>query len=132
MPVVVTDDVEAGAAAVAAYSALYIGGMGSREKNFYNRLACRMGFEEEAAQVQELFLAGRHRDAAAAVPFEFIDATALIGPPERIRERAARYAAAGVTTLAVSPFALTIEERVQTLRTMADLVPTTVQEAPTP
>ena len=132
VPVVVTDDVEAGAAAVAAYSALYIGGMGSREKNFYNRLACRMGFEDEAARVQELFLAGQHRDAAEAVPFEFIDATALIGPPERIRERATRYAAAGVTTLGVSPFALTIEERVETLRVMADLVPTTVQEAPTP
>ncbi|KGN42821.1 LLM class F420-dependent oxidoreductase [Knoellia aerolata] len=132
VPVVVTDDVEAGAAAVAAYSALYIGGMGSREKNFYNQLACRMGFEDEAARVQELFLAGQHRDAAEAVPFEFIDATALIGPPERIRERATRYAAAGVTTLGVSPFALTIEERVETLRVMADLVPTTVQEAPTP
>jgi F420-dependent oxidoreductase-like protein len=132
VPVVVTDDVEAGAAAVAAYSALYIGGMGSREKNFYNQLACRMGFEDEAVRVQELFLAGQHRDAAEAVPFEFIDATALIGPPERIRERATRYAAAGVTTLGVSPFALTIEERVETLRVMADLVPTTVQEAPTP
>ena len=132
VPVVVTDDVEAGAAAVAAYSALYIGGMGSREKNFYNQLACRMGFEDEAARVQELYLAGQHRDAAAAVPLEFIDATALIGPPDRIRERAVRYADAGVTTLTVSPFALTIEERVETLRVMADLVPPTVEEAPTP
>ena len=132
VPVVVTDDVEAGAQAVAAYSALYIGGMGSREKNFYNQLACRMGFEDEAARVQELFLAGQHRDAAEAVPFEFIDATALIGPPERIRERIGRYARAGVTTLGVSPFALTAEARLDTLRIMSELVPSPVQEAPAP
>lgn len=129
VPVVVTDDVEMGAAAVAAYSALYIGGMGSKEKNFYNHLACRMGFEGEAARVQELFLAGQHRDAAEAVPFEFIDATALIGPADRIRKRVARYADAGVTTLGVSPFALTIEERMETLRLMADIVPTPAQES---
>ncbi|MFC7492380.1 MULTISPECIES: LLM class F420-dependent oxidoreductase [unclassified Knoellia] len=132
VPVVITDDLEAGAAAVAAYSALYIGGMGSKEKNFYNQLACRMGFEAEAARVQELFLAGRHRDAAEAVPFEFIDATALLGTPERIAERIGRYADAGVTTLAVSPFALTVEERIETLRVMSELVPTTSQEVPTP
>ena len=131
VPVVVTDDVEAGAAAVAAYSALYIGGMGSKEKNFYNQLACRMGFEEEAAKVQELFLAGQHRDAAQAVPLEFIDSTALIGPPERIAERIGRYADAGVTTLGVSPFALTIEERLDTLRVMSELVPSATEEAPT-
>lgn len=132
VPVVVTDDVEAGAAAVAAYSALYIGGMGSKEKNFYNQLACRMGFEDEAARVQELFLAGQHRDAALAVPFEFIDATALIGSPQRIGERIGRYAEAGVTTLGVSPFALTLEERLETLRVMSELVPPTTQEAPAP
>jgi F420-dependent oxidoreductase-like protein len=131
VPVVVTDDLEAGAAAVAAYSALYIGGMGSKEKNFYNQLACRMGFEQEAARVQELFLAGQHRDAAQAVPFEFIDATALIGSPERIGQRLGRYADAGVTTLGVSPFAMSIEERLDTLRVMSELVPSTTEEAPT-
>ncbi len=68
VPVLVTDDVEAGLAAVAPYAALYVGGMGSRERNFYNQLACRMGFEDEAAKVQELYLAGQHRDAAAAMP----------------------------------------------------------------
>jgi F420-dependent oxidoreductase-like protein len=131
VPVVVTDDLEAGAAAVADYSALYIGGMGSKEKNFYNQLACRMGFEQEAARVQELFLAGQHRDAAQAVPFEFIDATALIGSPERIGQRLGRYADAGVTTLGVSPFAMSIEERLDTLRVMSELVPSTTEEAPT-
>ena len=61
--------------------------MGSREQNFYNQLARRMGFDEAADEIQDLYLAGRPRDAAAAVPFELIDATALIGPPERIAER---------------------------------------------
>ena len=78
-----------GRAAVADYTALYIGGMGSREQNFYNRLARRMGFEDAADRIQDLYLDGRPRDAAAAVPFELVDATALIGPPERIA-RAAR------------------------------------------
>ena len=62
-----------------------------------------MGFEEAADEIQDLYLDGRPRDAAAAVPFEFIDATALIGPPERIAERIGRYADAGVTTLSVAP-----------------------------
>jgi alkanesulfonate monooxygenase SsuD/methylene tetrahydromethanopterin reductase-like flavin-dependent oxidoreductase (luciferase family) len=90
-----------------------------------------MGFEQEAARVQELFLAGQHRDAAQAVPFEFIDATALIGSPERIGQRLGRYADAGVTTLGVSPFAMSIEERLDTLRVMSELVPSTTEEAPT-
>jgi F420-dependent oxidoreductase-like protein len=119
VPVVVTDDIEAGMTAVSGYAALYIGGMGSRKQNFYNRLAARMGFESEAAQVQDLFLDKRHREAAAAVPREFIDATSLIGPKERIAERLPRYAAAGVTMLAVAPFALTSEDRVRSLRVVA-------------
>ena len=83
----------------AATAALYIGGMGSREQNFYNQLAVRMGYDAEAAEVQELYLARDYAGAAAAVPFEFIDRTALIGPPERIADRLAAYADAGVTTL---------------------------------
>ena len=72
---------------VRRYAALYVGGMGSREQNFYNQLAVRMGYGEAAAEVQDLYLARRHRDAAAAVPFEFIDRTSLLGPQERIAER---------------------------------------------
>src|SRR4029453_1180057 len=68
VPVVLDDDVQRAARAVAGYAALYIGGMGSREQNFYNQLARRMGFEEDAARIQDLYLDGRHRDAAAAVP----------------------------------------------------------------
>jgi F420-dependent oxidoreductase-like protein len=122
VPVVIDDDVEAAADAIRPYAALYIGGMGSREQNFYNRLACRMGFEQAAAQVQDLFLARRHRDAAAAVPFEFIDATALIGPPDRIRDRLVRYADAGVGTLSVAPFAGALDDRLRVVRTMAELM----------
>ena len=76
--------------------------------------------------------AGQHRDAAAAVPFEFIDATSLIGPTERLRERVGRYADAGVTTLGVSPFALTVEERLDTLRVMSEIVPSAAEEVPAP
>lgn len=123
VPVVVGPDVRAAADVLRAYSALYVGGMGSREKNFYNQLACRMGFEQAAHEVQELYLAGEYRAAAAAVPLEFIDETALIGPPERIAERIGRYAAAGVTTLAVTPHAPDLEQRRATLRLLAGVVP---------
>jgi F420-dependent oxidoreductase-like protein len=120
VPVVVTDDLEAARAALADYTALYIGGMGSREQNFYNALARRMGFEEAADTIQDLYLDGRPRDAADAVPLDLIDSTALIGPPERIAERIGRYAAAGVTTLSVAPHAATAAEGAAVLRTVAD------------
>ncbi len=120
VPVVIGDDLEACAEPVRGYAALYIGGMGSREKNFYHRIAVRMGYEEAANQVQDLFLERKHRDAMAAVPFEFIDSTALLGPIERISDRLAAYAESGVTTLTVSPYASTPELAVQTLRAMAE------------
>ncbi|KRE62789.1 LLM class F420-dependent oxidoreductase [Nostocoides sp. Soil756] len=122
VPVVVSDDLEAARAAVAPYTALYIGGMGSREQNFYNRLARSMGFDEAADTIQDLYLAGRPRDAADAVPMELADATALLGPPERIAERVGRYADAGVTTLSVAPYARTTQERCDILRLMARAV----------
>ncbi len=120
VPVVVTDDLEAARAAVADYTALYIGGMGSRDANFYNALARRMGFDEAADTIQDLYLAGRPRDAADAVPFDLVDSTALIGPPERIAERIGRYADAGVTTLSVAPYAASTAERAAVLHTVAD------------
>ena len=126
VPVVVADDVQAAADAIRPYAALYIGGMGSREQNFYNQLACRMGFQDAAAEVQDLYLARQHRDAAAAVPFEFIDATSLIGPKERIAERIGRYADAGVGTLSVAPFAGTLDARLHVVRTMAEVMRETV------
>ncbi|MGL5862945.1 MAG: LLM class F420-dependent oxidoreductase [Phycicoccus sp.] len=125
VPVVVTDDLEAGRAAVADYTALYIGGMGSREQNFYNAQARRMGFDADADRIQDLYLAGRPRDAAAAVPLDLVDATALIGPPERIAARLGRYADAGVTTLAVAPYAATAAERAAVLRVVAEALAAT-------
>ena len=122
VPVVIGDDVNACADAVRAYSALYIGGMGSRDKNFYNQLAVRMGYDAEAAEVQEKYLARDYDGAAAAVPFEFIDRTALIGPRERIQERLRAYADAGVTTLTIATYAGTLDERLATLRTMAEVL----------
>jgi F420-dependent oxidoreductase-like protein len=120
VPVVVGDDVSACAELVRWYAALYVGGMGSREQNFYNQLAVRMGYADAAREVQDLYLEKRQRDAAAAVPLEFIDRTSLLGPVERIAERMREYAAAGVTTLSVSLFVADVESGVQTLRQVAD------------
>ncbi len=120
VPVVVDDDLERAADQIRWYAALYIGGMGSREQNFYNQLACRMGYADAAARVQDLYLAKEHRNAAAAVPFEFIDATSLIGTPQRIADRMKEYAAAGITTLSLTAFASSQEERLAALRTCRD------------
>jgi alkanesulfonate monooxygenase SsuD/methylene tetrahydromethanopterin reductase-like flavin-dependent oxidoreductase (luciferase family) len=120
VPVVIGDDVDSCAELVRFYAALYVGGMGSRQQNFYNQLATRMGYGDAAREVQELYLAKRQRDAAAAVPLEFIDRTSLLGPKERIAERMREYAAAGVTTLSVTLFAADRDSGVQTLRTCAE------------
>jgi len=122
VPVVLGDDLEAAATTLRSYAALYLGGMGSRDKNFYNALAVRMGFEEAAAKVQDLFLAKAHREAAAAVPLEFIDQTSLIGPRERVRDRLSRYAASGVTTLTIAAEGDSLAERLNVVRTMAELL----------
>ncbi len=119
VPVVVGDDVAECADLVRLYAALYIGGMGSREQNFYNQLAVRMGFADAAREVQDLYLAKRHRDAAAAVPLEFVDATSLLGPVDRIAGRARDFAAAGVTTLSVTLFGLDRETSLSQLRSLA-------------
>ena len=117
LPLSVGDDLEACAAPIRDYAALYVGGMGSREQNFYNQIARRMGFEREAAEVQDLYLARRQREAAAAVPFEFVDRTSLLGPPDRIGDRMRALAEVGVTTLTLAPYGATPEERVASLRT---------------
>jgi F420-dependent oxidoreductase-like protein len=120
VPVVIGDDPAMCAELVRWYAALYIGGMGSREKNFYNDLAVRMGYADEARQVQDLYLAKQQRDAAAAVPLEFIDRTSLLGPKERIAEKMREFAASGVTTLSVTPYVGDRESGIATLRTVAE------------
>jgi F420-dependent oxidoreductase-like protein len=84
-------------------AALYIGGMGARERNFYNQLACRYGYEEEAKLIQDLYLDGKKQEAAAAVPQEFLELTNLVGPEGWVRERIAAYREAGVSVLNVIP-----------------------------
>jgi F420-dependent oxidoreductase-like protein len=120
VPIVVGDEIANCAELVRWYAALYIGGMGSREQNFYNRLAIRMGYPDEAREVQDLYLGKKIRDAAAAVPLEFIDRTSLLGPKERIAAKMRDYAAAGVTTLAISIYAGDRESGIQTLRDAAE------------
>jgi F420-dependent oxidoreductase-like protein len=102
VPVVLIDDVEAGRDALKQYYALYVGGMGARGKNFYNELFARFGYEDEARTIQDLYLDGKQRDAAAAVPDEFVDAVALVGPKERIGARLDAFREAGATELLVS------------------------------
>jgi len=122
VPVILDDDIEVAAAPLRPYCALYLGGMGSREKNFYNALAVRMGFAEGATKVQDLFLAKAHREAAAAVPLEFIDQTALIGPRDRVKDRMSRYHASGVTTLTIAAEGASLGQRLHVVRTMAELL----------
>jgi len=122
VPVVLGDDPQVCADPVRFYSALYIGGMGSRDRNFYHQLACRMGYEESAGAIQDHYLAKEYDAAMAAVPFDFMDSTALLGPPERVRERLHAYADAGVTTLTVGLYAGDLGERRRTLEVLVDLV----------
>jgi hypothetical protein len=93
--------------------------MGSREQNFYNALAARMGFGEAADRVQDLYLARDYDGAMAAVPHEFVDATSLLGPVERIADRMVAFAEAGVTTLSIGAYGKTAEERIAAVRTAA-------------
>lgn len=90
-------------------AALYIGGMGAKGRNFYNSLTRRYGYEKEAEEIQELYLAGKKDEAAALVPGELLEKTSLVGPPGYIKERIAAYREAGVTVLnvtAIGPDAL--------------------------
>jgi F420-dependent oxidoreductase-like protein len=109
-------DVAACRAPLKSTLALYVGGMGARSRNFYNDLACRYGYEEAAARVQDLYLSGRKADAEAAVPDALVDEVTLCGPRERIAERLAAWKDSGVTTLMVATRDLAA------LRTMAELV----------
>jgi F420-dependent oxidoreductase-like protein len=116
VPMAVGDDVHALADQFRPYTALYVGGMGSRKQNFYNRLAQRMGYEKEAAVIQDKYLGGDKDGASAAVPHELIDSTTLLGSVDRIADRMRAYAEAGVTTLSLAPAGFTREERIAGLR----------------
>ena len=102
VPVIVTADRSAGRDAARSHIALYVGGMGSREKNYYNQLFCRYGFEEEAKRVQDLYLDRRKDEAMAALTDEMIDAVTIIGSVEECRERVADYERVGVDEMAIA------------------------------
>jgi F420-dependent oxidoreductase-like protein len=119
-PLIVGEDWRTCADTIRPYAALYVGGMGSREKNFYNNLVVRMGFDKEAAEVQERYLARDYPGAMAALPLEFLDATALLGPKERIADRMKALAEVGVTTLTVSPMLQDLEQGIAALRTAVE------------
>lgn len=114
--VAVGDDVDALRGLVKPMVALYVGGMGARGKNFYNDLACRYGYEAAAREIQDLYLDGKKGEATAAVPDELVDEVALLGPPERIRDRLEPWRESGITTMVVSA------AQPEALQLMAELV----------
>jgi F420-dependent oxidoreductase-like protein len=114
--VLVGDDVGALRDALKPYIALYVGGMGAKGKNFYNSLVRRYGWEAEAERIQELYLGGQQREAIAAVPDELVDAIALVGPKERIRDRLEAWRETPITTLIVG------SPQPEALQVLAELV----------
>jgi F420-dependent oxidoreductase-like protein len=114
--VLVGDDVQSLRDSLKPNLALYVGGMGAKGKNFYNALMRRYGWEAEADRIQELYLGGHQREAIAAVPDELVDAVALVGPKERIRDRLEAWRETPVTTLIVG------SSQPEALRVLAELV----------
>jgi F420-dependent oxidoreductase-like protein len=119
VPLSVGDDPVAAADNLRDYFALYLGGMGTRERNFYNLFAREIGYEQQAAVIQERFLDRDRAGAAQAVPFGLIDETALVGPKEHLAERLRCYADAGVDTVTVWPVGQAPDEAIASLRVAA-------------
>jgi alkanesulfonate monooxygenase SsuD/methylene tetrahydromethanopterin reductase-like flavin-dependent oxidoreductase (luciferase family) len=117
----IDDDIDRAHDAMRPLLALYVGGMGSREKNFYNALVRRYGFEDAAQEVQDLYLDGKKEEAAAALPAELIDRVSLCGPKDRVAERLGVYRDAGVGTLVCSPMAFDVEGRTRMIRELAEI-----------
>lgn len=99
----ITDDVAAGLLPVKGMLGFYIGGMGAKGQNFHTKLMQRMGYEEEALKIQDLFFEGKRNEAIMAVPDDFADEISLVGPASRIKERLAEWEKTPITTLMVSP-----------------------------
>jgi F420-dependent oxidoreductase-like protein len=116
----VDEDLDAARDAMRPMLALYVGGMGSRERNFYNELMRRYGFDEAADTVQELYLDGRVDGAAAALPPELIDAVTVCGPAGRVRERLDALREAGVTTLIAGPVSSGVDDATSQLSMLAE------------
>ena len=115
VPLIVTDDIEPAADALRPMYALYFGGMGAKSTNFHANVAIRMGYEQEVAKIQELYLGGHKQEAAAAIPTRLIEQLTLIGPKEKIRHDLEAWRESIVTTVLVGGDP-------QTLRTAAEIV----------
>ncbi|MGI8945872.1 MAG: LLM class F420-dependent oxidoreductase [Thermoleophilaceae bacterium] len=115
-------DIERARDAVRPLVALYVGGMGSKDKNFYNALVRRYGFEQAADEVQDLYLAGKRDEAAAALPDALIDQTSLVGSKEVVAERLEVYREAGVGSLICSPMSIDPEARKRMVHDLAEMV----------
>ena len=119
--VMIGDDLEVARNAMRPMLGLYVGGMGSREQNFYNRLVSSYGFESEAAEIQDLYLAGQKSEAMMKIPAGLIDAVSIVGPRDRAKAKLRDFRDAGVETLVVAPMTADPEERAEQLRLVAEL-----------
>ena len=119
--VMIGDDLESARNAMRPVLALYVGGMGSREQNFYNRLVSSYGFEKAAREVQDLYLDGKKTEAMFALPDELIDLVSIVGPREKAKEKIRAFRDAGVDTLIAWPVMPDQEERRRQLRLLAEL-----------
>ena len=119
--VMIGDNLESARDAMRPYLALYVGGMGSRDQNFYNRLIGSYGFEKACRQVQDLYLEGRRSEAMEALPDEMIDLVSIAGPKSKAKEKIRAFADAGVDTLIVSGMAVDTADRIEQLRMVAEL-----------
>ena len=117
----VSDDRELARNLMRPVLALYIGGMGSRQQNFYNNLVQRYGFEDAAKEIQDLYLDGKKTEAGEAIPAELIDMVSLCGPRDVVADRLRAYREAGVGTLMITPMAFSVEDRVAQLQAIAEL-----------
>jgi F420-dependent oxidoreductase-like protein len=124
VPVSMGPDARSCADAVRPYCALYLGGMGPPQRNFYYRQVASMGFEQECQEIRRLYRNGERREAEQAVPFALIDSISLLGPAERIRDRMSSFAASGVTTLCVATQSGSLSERLATLEGVASCAET--------
>jgi F420-dependent oxidoreductase-like protein len=119
--VAIEEDVDRARDMMRPYLALYIGGMGSRKKNFYNELVTRYGYGDDARKIQDLYLDKKYDEAMAAIPAELIDKISLCGTKDAIRERLTVYRNAGVGMLLVTPMAATVEDRLRVMRDLAEV-----------
>jgi F420-dependent oxidoreductase-like protein len=122
--IVVDDDRERARDSLRPWVALYVGGMGSKQKNFYNEVVCRYGFEQQARSIQDLYLGGKRLDAMRQVPPELIDSIAIAGPADYVRDRLGSWAAAGVSLLLAAIQAPSQEQRLRTIEIVAAGAPT--------